>query len=794
MQQPSHAAKLVAIALVSSAVLLFETLVTRILSVTLHYHFVFLAISLSMLGLGAPGVWFSLRPPTWRALRVALFASALATPASVVVIVKVGAIWTVSVALVILSLLAPLLALGSAVCVLLVRAEGKRVAHMYAADLIGASLGAALVIPLLRGIPTPPLVASIAFLPLAALIVLDRRSLAVAVAASSLAATLVGLLLWGRPFALHYTKRYVETTPPLYEKWSPTARVTVFKQDASLSDTSGNEVGFTFFGWGMGTRFTPGEHEGLWLEQDGSAGTPIVRWSRDRPVPDFLDYDVTSIGYQLGRRLDRVAIVGGGGGRDILTARGAGARDIDVIELNSYIADSVRKEFADYSGDPYDLPGVHTTIGEGRSVLAMRDARYDLIEISLIDTFAATAAGAYALSENGLYTVEAFRLYYRRLTPSGVLSVSRWCEGLSRLESARLAIVAEEALAEEGVRDPRAHMISVQAQAVADLLVFREPVDAGTLAHADQVSAERGFVRLWPPPSEMAQTLVSTALLSGPDLFQKSGFDITPSTDDRPFFFQTIDLLAPPPPEVRARLGTSDPALLLRDIVLLLTACTASLFFVPLAFRHRWPRSPYLGRATAYFAAIGIAFMFVEIPMILRMTLYLGHPSRGAAVVLGALLLGAGIGSMTVARVTRRGRTALLAALPVVVLALALAFGPVAGATLSWSVGARAVVAIAALLPLGFVLGTAFPAGMILFVDVDRSWLWAVNGACSVLASVAALALAMVTGLRAVMVFGALAYVSTGLIWLGRGRLSAARPEPARGPSASPLNEAHRQP
>src|SRR5580692_6903907 len=130
MQQPSHAAKLVAIALVSSAVLLFETLVTRILSVTLHYHFVFLAISLAMLGLGAPGVWFSIRPPTWRALRVALFASALATPASVVAIVKVGAIWTVSVALVILSLLAPLLALGSAVCVLLVRAEGKRVAHM----------------------------------------------------------------------------------------------------------------------------------------------------------------------------------------------------------------------------------------------------------------------------------------------------------------------------------------------------------------------------------------------------------------------------------------------------------------------------------------------------------------------------------------------------------------------------------------------------------------------------------------------------------------------------------------
>jgi hypothetical protein len=774
MQNPSHAAELVAIALVSSAVLLFETLVTRILSVTLHYHFVFLAISLAMLGLGAPGVWFSIRAPTWRALRVALVASAVATPASVIAIVKLGAIWKESVTLVILSLVPPLLALGSAVCILLVRAQGKRVAHMYAADLVGASLGAALVIPLLHGIPTPPLVASIAFLPLTAFVVIHRRSVAFVGGASLLAVMLGGLLIWRRPFVLHYTKRYLETTPPLYEKWSPTARITVFPQDAILPSTSGSEVGFAFYGWGMGTRFVPEEREGLWLDQDGSAGTPIVRWSRDQAVPDFLDYDVTSIGYQLGRSLDHVAIIGGGGGRDILTAHGAGARDIDVIELNAYIADTVRKVFADYSGDPYDLPGVHTTIGEGRSVLAMRDARYDLIEISLIDTFAATAAGAYALSENGLYTVEAFRLYYRRLTRGGVLSVSRWCEGLSRLESARLAIVAEAALAEEGVSEPRTHMIVVQGQAVADLLVFREPVDRATLSRADEVSAERGFQRLWPPANSTPQSLVAAALIAGPDVFRQSGFDVTPSTDDRPFFFQTIDLLSPPPPKVRAKLGRADPALLLREVVLLLAALTATFFFLPLAMRHRWPKTERLGRATAYFSAIGVAFMFVEIPLVLRMTLYLGHPSRGAAVVLGALLLGAGLGSMTIARATDRRTMTLLVMLPFVVLAVALALGPVAAATLSWPLAARAIAAVATLLPLGFLLGTAFPAGMILFTDVDRSWLWAVNGACSVLASVASLAIAMVTGLRVVMVMAVLAYLSIALIWLRSQRVAIA--------------------
>src|SRR4029077_774244 len=113
------------------------------------------------------------------------------------------------------------------------------------------------------------------------------------------------------------------------------------------------------------------------------------------------------------------------------------------------IADAVREDFAGYSGDPYDLPGVTAIIGEGRSGLTARAARYDVVQISLIDTFTATAAGAYALSENGLYTVEAFRLYFQRLTPTGVLSVSRWAEGAGRLEAPRLVLLAREALSQE---------------------------------------------------------------------------------------------------------------------------------------------------------------------------------------------------------------------------------------------------------------------------------------------------------------------------------------------------------
>jgi hypothetical protein len=750
-------AEYVAIALASAAVLLFETLVTRVLSVTLQYHFAFLAISLAMLGLGAPGVWYSIWPPGARAVRVSLFASAVALPASVLAIVKLGAVFRGSITLFIVALLAPLLALGSAVCALLVRAKGRRVARMYAADLLGASLGAVAVVPLLQGIPTPPLIAALALLPLVAVVLVSARGRAVTISAALLAALIAGLIVWKRPFHLHYNKIYDEVEEPLYEKWTPTARVSVFPQD--------QVAGGTFYGWGMGRHFVPPEPDGLWLDQDGSAGTPILHWARGTPVPSFLYYDVTSVPYQLGRRLGRVAIVGGGGGRDILTAYGRGAGAIDVIELNSYIAGAVRNEFAPYSGDPYGLPGVHTTIGEGRSVLTAGDERYDLIQISLIDTFAATAAGAYALSENGLYTVEAFRLYLQRLAPSGVASMTRWIDGPSVLEAPRLVLVAREALAREGVADPLAHLLVLRAGWTANVLAFRSPVDEETLARADRLATERGFERLWPPgPTD---SVVASALVAGPEFFARGGFDVRPTTDDRPFFFQTANLLSPPPPEVREHLTSGDPALLLRRIVLVLAAITGTLLFAPLALMRRWPKSEpsRVARGTAYFALIGVAFMLFEIPLILRMTLYLGHPSRGAAVVLGALLLGAGVGAGRIAKASPERTVVTLAVMPFVALAATLALGPLAATTLAWPLALRVAVALAVLSPLGFAMGAPFPAGMIRFEDVDRSWLWAVNGASSVLASAAALAVAMVIGLTGTMIAGSVAYLAAWIVW-----------------------------
>ena len=418
-----------AIALVSLAVLLFEILITRVLSVTLAYHFAFLSVSLAMLGLGAPGVWFSLRPVGSRTLPRVLIASGVLLPLSLLMIVNVGQSMRGVTTFWVFCLLLPLVALGSAVCMLLLEARGDRVGRMYAADLTGAGVGAIAAVPLLSGLPTPSVLAALGFLPLLAAVLIAPRNLRVVAAFAVALAVSIGI---GRPYQLRYTKFTVDTNL-LHERWTPTARLTI-----------SNSLEFT--GWGMGKNWVSESPTELWIDQDGSAGTPIEAHKPGGPFPPHLLFDVTSFPYELVGTGSRACIIGGGGGRDILTALSAHASDVEVVELNPWTVDAVSHVFGGFSGNPYGLPNVRSFVGEGRSHFARSHSKCDVFQISLIDTFAATAAGAYALTENSLYTVEAMLGFWSTLTPRGMLSVSRWESGPGQLEAVRFALLAREAL------------------------------------------------------------------------------------------------------------------------------------------------------------------------------------------------------------------------------------------------------------------------------------------------------------------------------------------------------------
>jgi hypothetical protein len=778
------------IALASFAILVYEIAAIRLLSVVLWYHFAFLSISLAMLGIGVPGVWFSLGRPRRVRLDTLLRAGAIALPLSVAGVVRIAE-WLptlgpavdllgwklapepVRLAGIVAAMLAPLLLIGSVVCLLLVDAPGRRIGRMYGADLFGATLGAIAVVPLMAASPTPTLLAGLGLLLAAASVLADAsrwRSSAL------IGAALLASLAWGEPYRVRTSKVYPERSlDVLHEKWTPLARLTVLPGVFWRSDPEGA------FGWGMGSRYSGGEIEQLWVEQDGSAGTPITRLDRPIPTMDHLDYDVTSIGYQL-RPPDSVCIVGAGGGRDILTALKAGARHVDAVELNPGMIEIVTRVFGDFSGDVYHLPNVVPVASEGRSFLTRTDRRYDLIQISLVDSWAATTAGAYALSESYLYTTESMRLYLDRASPSGLVSVSRWMQGWNQMEAVRLVLLAKHALALEGVEEPQDHLVVVQGGRIATALVSRRPFARAEIAELDRIAELRGFTRHWPPPGGPGpRSLIAAVLTEGPGLLESRGLRLAAPTDDKPFFFQSVRTFSRVEPALLRRLSFNDQAALLpRRLLGGLAALSLVLFFAPFLFRGHLRRERYFWRGSAYFLCIGLGFMLIEMPLIQKLMLFLGHPSHATTVGLGSILSGSAMGSLAAARLdpalVTRGRLLL----PVSIAGVAWLLPGWLLATLGAPLPARVGLSVAVAVPVGFVLGFALPTGMARFGGAHRAWFWAVNGAASVLASVGSIALGPYTGIQGVLWIGVACYLAACVLLPPSPTRPSERPEALR--------------
>ena len=746
----------VAIALVAAAIILLQIGLTRVLSVLLWYHWAFFSISLSMLGVGAPGVWFAIRQPGPKTLTISLLSAGLLIPLGMFLVMGHSVVFgDMAVVYCMLALLPAVLSLGSAVCLLLLDAEGDAIGPRYAYDLLGACLGALVVVPLMWVLPTPKLCASLGMLPLLALALLEPR-----LRWPSLVGAMVipAIAFGGSLYAVQHNKWYSEEGPnhPIWEEWTPTARLAIFDHLIMPGGESG-------FNWGQGRNASDAPApEQYWLEQDGSAGTPITRFDGDLEDVEFLLYDVTTIGYQVGEP-KRVAIVGAGGGRDILSARLGGAEDIHAIELNAGIVGALRGPFSEFSGGVYDLPGVTPVIGEGRSVLTGSDGDYDVIQISMIDSWAATAAGAFSLSENNLYTLEAYQLYWSRTSENGMVATSRWMpDNKHGFEVLRLLELVKAALVAEGVSEPQTHLAVIQGGHAATVLMSKRPIESGLLEQLVTACQRRGFDLHY--PSER-QSWLTEFIDHGTVPELAASFNVTPPTDDQPFFFQALSPFDSISEEQAHDFGFNNTAVhTLRKLMLTLMGVTVALFFAPFAMTRWLGGGTDFWRGSGFFLCIGLGFMFVEIAWLQRFVLYLGHPSLATTAALGSMLLGAGLGSILSARlgVTGGQRWGFIPA--VLILLLNVSLSPIFEATLGWSFGARVGMSLAMLTPVAFTMGFFFPLGMVRFGERNKAWFWAINGAAGVLASVLSLALSMELGFSMVAFLGVAIYLAAWLL------------------------------
>ena len=767
-----------AIFILAAAALSYQILITRFFSVMLYYHFAFAAISLAMFGLtrgamqvyGDPdryapervGVEFA-RHATWFAISgVGAMIGFLCLP-----LVIPEDYLPVALAVTTLAFVWPFTEGGVCITLLLTRLPYGG-GWLYAADLLGAALGClGLIFTLLVVDPVSATLWIGAFAACAGWVVVrdsdDVRSLrlsrtvALALAVAALAHT--GLAASGQSHFGVFWAKGRQQTETLFERWNTYSRVRV----RPLGET-------TPFGWGFAHPHSMKIDQHL-LDIDADAGTVITRLDGDIGKLSYLKDDVINAAY-LVQPPANVAVVGVGGGRDILSALLFGAKRIRGIEINPAIFEVLTDKFADFSGHLDRQPGVSLVNAEARSYINGSSERYDLVQISLIDTWAATAAGGLTLTENRLYTVEAWDDFYRALNPGGMLSVSRWYKpDMHRGEFYRLVAIAAGALQRNGV--PAAelsnHVIAVN---VGDVVTVISRPDALTDAQWQGARSRllaQGFKILLGP--DVTYDAVTSTLLSGKAdaaFFASLPENVAPSTDDNPFFFYTARLRDAFTAS-SSLYGNNNAAIALTRALVILTLF-ACVYYIVVPFVRLARRMPLsvLTPPVTYFSAIGMGFMLIEISQMQRLMVFLGHPVYSLGVVLFTILLFGGIGSATIG--ARPARQSAVIARVIALVATLVAVGILTPLVTTWarseSTDMRILISMLLLAPPAFGMGMMFPLGLNIWRRHSEllPFFWSANGITSMFASVLGMALSIEVGIANTYALGVCFYVVCAIV------------------------------
>lgn len=775
-----HVRALAGLGLVSCSSLLVELGLTRMFSVVLFYHFAFFAISVAMLGLGAGGLAVMLRAdaatiPSLPRLRTTCLLSAGGVLLVLLVVlharIPLEISWRNFLRLSLLYCVAaiPFYCNGRVIAELMTgyAAEAHR---FYAADLGGAAAACLALVPLMNGLGGPSALTVAAALAVAAAWCFpsERGRRAVPVLLALLLILAIGNQQ-GRWFDIEYAKgskrEHIE-----YRRWNSFSRVEV--RSGGVKD--------------------------ILIDSDADTamvGVSLAQARSDAAVrADFLRYSA-ALPYVL-RPGASTLIIGPGGGYDVMRALLGGSRDVTAVEINPIIVRRIMQgRYRDWTHGLYLLPQVHAVVSDGRSYVRRSPRHYEVLQATMVDTWASTAAGALALSESNLYTVQAFREYLRHLQPDGVLALTRW-EFQRPREALRVVSTAMQALRKEfGVEDPRGYFLLVsdgplrRFGVTVTTLIGRRPFSAA------DVRRIRAYAAAHPPlmlqyapgmqwgngPGEVSPKEPNAAylrLLQSGDAAKFARaypYDVSPATDDRPFFFyttRTAAILGLVHPAGKAPMDwKTNLALFLLLSLLTLSIVAVLLFlFVPL-----WVRRMRVQRGSQrdllYFLCLGLGYILVEMALIQRFGLFLGHPTYALTVVIFGLLAGSSLGSRfgstgsdPMAR-TRR-------ALPVLVLLLGLGWwqlGAVLQSALAWPLSGRILFTLALLLVPAFLMGMPFSAGIRWLGRKQQQmvpWAWAVNAAAGVLGSVLAIFLAIHFGMDWTLASGALCYLLAELLSL----------------------------
>lgn len=780
-----------ALFVLSAVLLALEVLETKIFSFTLDRISIYTAIGICQLGLGAGATLLALAR-TFPRERVGPLASAAAASAAATVVVSHAFFaetsyslsqggWLAGVTLV--ALTAPYFFLGLSIALILV-ARAHVFGRTYAMNLGGSAAGCLMVFPLLDALGGERSILFLGALSLAGAALFLRaapRAVGALVAAGAALAIFAGpapswLVFQPDPasqlalvFRTVDNLRQEHPEEPIelkhvFKRWDRTTRIDVYELDSELDRLQGSMDGAPV--------------PALSFMQDGDAGSFMVGVGKDLGRARALFEDtVYGAGY-VTAPVEHAMLIGLGGAPDLLTALYYGVEDVDAVEINHTTIELARNEFAEFLGDPYRKPGVNVHQMDGRAFLKQTDRVYDLIQMSGVDTKSILPSGSLAINENYVYTEEAIDDLFAHLEPDGILAFIRAGDP----DAHRLSSITASGLRRLGVEHPERHIFALAQGFFRAVLTKRSPFTPEEVEKLHAWVARRNGappdivmpthemillsfqhplrIQYSPPPRSVATTPFFEALGAGQieQYVANAELDLRPPVDDRPFFFLRnwpIDLIRDPPPGLVP---------LYRFVAELAALSALSVFGPLLVFRRRGLRGEGAVGALTYFFCLGAGFMLVEIGLIQRFVLLLGHQSYAITVVLFSMLAGAGAGSLFSARIgieTAGPLRVRIGALIAVVLAYGLLLPALFAAAGGASFAARVLLSVALLALLGFLMGMPFPSAMRSLDARQRPlvpWGIGVNAFASVFGATVAIPIAMLAGLRMVLLIGAALY------------------------------------
>ncbi|MCZ2151509.1 MAG: hypothetical protein LC126_27520 [Bryobacterales bacterium] len=759
------------VALTTLASLILELSLTRIFSVVFYYHFAFLAISIALFGLGAGGVLSYLiaskTGKVFSKLGLLSTCNAILVPASLVfLLTRQKGFDNLTLAVVYFMSALPFVIAGAVVAMAIAETI-ERVDRVYFFDLLGAAGGCLLLVPFLNflGGPNTLITSGVLFAAAGAIWFhlegrIQGRAGAVLIA---LALTSLVILNFKKPVVEVRFAKGGELPPEMFVKWNSFSRIGLVKESNSIVI-------------------------------DADAATGIANYDFDH-LSDSDRQGLLTQGPALPYRLKHHAktlVIGAGGGYDVARALASGSKDITAVEINPIIANTIMRErFPRMSHYLYFRPEIRLFVEDGRGFVRRSKEKYQIIQATLVDTWASTAAGAFALTENNLYTTDAFYDYLSHLTDDGILAFTRWGFEPPR-ESLRLLSLARVALLRLGETDIAGHVLVGRENtqllnkwgATDTVIISRKPVPRENIPAIVAQIGSAGLTPVYWPGTPFPSAFSDYLRAKDPAQFYRSyQYDVTPVSDNRPFFFYTVqpgdlvDFLKNAYQfSADYKINRAVPLLFgLVGVSLLATVITLAL--PPLLLGTRLPAEKGVRRFLLYFVAIGVGYILIQVALIQKFVLFLGHPTYALTVIIFSMLLSSGLGSYYSRKALTGSRERWMKALglvTVLVVALALAVGPIIAAGVGLPLWVKVPLTVVLIAPAGFVMGMPFPTGLSHLEKRHQSsvrWAWSLNAASSVMGSALSMFFGLYLGLQQTLILGGVLYLAA--MWVVRGERAA---------------------